>query len=98
MKVERIEIERQNSADSGAYLATDASGTEAGKLTWTLRDGARDAQHTIVPSHMRGHGIAARLVDALIEDARREGFSISPSCSYVAAQFERHPEWADLRA
>ena len=98
MKVDQIKIEQQSSADSGAYLAVGASGTEAGKLTWTLRDGARDAQHTIVPSHMRGHGIAARLVDALIEDARREGFTIIPSCSYVAAQFERHPEWADLRA
>ncbi len=38
------------------------------------------------------------LVEALIEDARSEGFKIIPTCSYVAAQFDRHPEWADLRA
>lgn len=98
MKPDQIEIERQDNGDHGAYLARDASGDDAGKLTWTLRDGARDAEHTIVPRRMRGRGIAGQLVDALISDARSEGFSIVPSCSYVAAQFERHPEWADLRA
>lgn len=97
MKADRIEIETSNQGDHGTYLARDGNGGEAGKLTWTLRDGARDAQHTIVSPQMRGHGIAARLVDALIEDARREGFTVIPSCSYVEAQFARHPEWADLR-
>ncbi|MEE3217561.1 MAG: GNAT family N-acetyltransferase [Pseudomonadota bacterium] len=38
------------------------------------------------------------MVAALIADARSENFTIIPSCSYVAAQFDRHPEWADLRA
>ena len=47
---------------------------------------------------MRGRGIAGKLVEALIDDARSEGFKIIPSCSYVAAQFKRHPEWVDLRA
>ena len=45
-----------------------------------------------------GKGIAAKLVDALIDDALDKGFKIIPSCSYVAAQFDRHPEWEDLRA
>ena len=42
--------------------------------------------------------MAARLVEALIEDARTQGFTIDPVCSYVEALFRRHPEWADLRA
>ena len=41
-----------------------------------LEGDARDAEHTIVPPELRGQGIAGRLVDALVRDARREGFKI----------------------
>ncbi|MFN5821799.1 MAG: GNAT family N-acetyltransferase [Novosphingobium sp.] len=52
----------------------------------------------MVPPEIGGQGVAARLVEALVADAREHGFKIDPVCSYVAAQFKRHPEWADLRA
>ena len=98
METAKIEIERVGGGEQGEYRARDAQGAEAGKLTWVLRGGARDAEHTLVPARMRGQGISAKLVAALIADARSENFTIIPSCSYVAAQFDRHPEWADLRA
>lgn len=98
METSTINIRRQDDQTHGQYIASDESGAHAGKLTWTMRNGVRDADHTIVAPDMRGKGIAAKLVDALIHDAREEGFKIMPTCSYVAAQFERHPEWADLRA
>jgi predicted GNAT family acetyltransferase len=47
---------------------------------------------------MRGQGVAQVLVEALVADARAQGFKIVPQCSYVAALFRRHPEWADLLA
>ncbi len=98
METAKVEIERVGGGEQGEYRARDAEGAEAGKLTWVLRGGARDAEHTLVPARMRGQGVAAKLVAALIADARSENFTIIPSCSYVAAQFDRHPEWADLRA
>lgn len=98
MGPDEIVIERRNRVTHGEYLVSMGGNTASGRLTWTLRHGARDAEHTVVPPALRGQGIAARLVDALIEDARSEGFKIIPTCSYVAAQFDRHPEWADLRA
>jgi predicted GNAT family acetyltransferase len=33
-----------------------------------------------------------------VADARREGFKIRPTCPFVVALFNRHPDWADLRA
>jgi predicted GNAT family acetyltransferase len=54
------------------------------------------AEHTLVPPAIGGRGVAARLVEALVADARSEGFIIEPQCSYVAAAFARHPEWGDL--
>ena len=58
----------------------------------------RVATHTLVPRAIGGRGVAAKLVEALIADARAEGFRIVPACSYVEAMFRRHPDWAELRA
>ncbi len=93
-----ITIESRESKSQGAYIAT-IPGTDAkGELTWTANNGVRSANHTFVPQQMRGKGIAAELVEALIADAKKEGFRIRPACSYVASQFDEHPEWSDLRA
>ncbi|MBC7158941.1 MAG: N-acetyltransferase, partial [Porphyrobacter sp.] len=51
-----------------------------------------------ISAEARGKGIAMKLVEALVADAREQGFTIEPQCSYVVAAFRRHPEWADLRA
>jgi hypothetical protein len=68
-----------------------------GRLTWTRKGDVRAAEHTLVPPEIGGRGVAGKLVEALIADARTLNFRIDPQCSYVAAQFKRHPEWAELR-
>ena len=85
-------------AHGGEYRAHLAGVDAAGKLTWIADGQRRIVNHTHVPPQLRGHGIAALLVDRLVEDARAQGFGIVPQCSYVAALFDRHPEWADLLA
>jgi len=52
--------------------------------------------HTYVPSLLRGRGIAAKLVEAVIEYAKRNDFKIIPSCSYVKSYFDRHSEYKGL--
>jgi uncharacterized protein len=56
------------------------------------------ADHTFAPDTMRGTGIAKAMVERLVADARAEGVRIVPTCSYVLAQFQRHPDWADVLA
>ena len=56
------------------------------------------ADHTEVPTALEGRGLARTLLEALIADARAEGYRIVPLCPYVNAQRRRHPEWADLFA
>lgn len=94
-----VEITRRNCGDSGEYHAHVAGTEVIGRLTWVRRaDGARVADHTLVPPAIGGRGIAGLLVLDLVADARENGFTIVPQCSYVAAQFARHPEWAELLA
>lgn len=93
-----VTITRHGDANAGEYHAHVEGSTLIGRLTWVKRDGARVAEHTLVPPELGGRGIAGQLVDALIADARTEGFKVVPQCSYVAAAFRKHPDWADLLA
>ncbi len=83
---------------AGEYHAHVAGERAIGRLTWVQQGAVRAAEHTLVPPEIGGRGVAGQLVAALIADARAQGFKIDPVCSYVAAQFKRHPDWADLRA
>jgi len=55
-------------------------------------------RHTYVPPPLEGQGIAAALVAQALAHARREGWSVRPSCSYVARYMRRHPDTLDLLA
>lgn len=103
MALEGLEITRHDHGTSGEYRATvpgsDPGTDKVARLTWKARgDDVRVADHTLVPRALEGRGIAAALVDALVSDAREQGFRIVPQCSYIAAKFARNPDWADLRA
>jgi len=98
MAIVGIEITHEGTDARGEYRAILPGTHAVGRLTWFSRGDARIADHTLVPPEIGGKGVAAALVDALIADARSEGFKIVPACSYIAAQFKRHPEWSELLA
>ena len=95
---EAIEITRSDETTHGAYRAELPGAGRAAELTWRARGEARIANHTFVPPELRGRGVAQQLVEALVADARAQGFTIVPQCSYVDALFKRHPDWADVLA
>ena len=93
-----VTITAHENGNSGEYVAHVADSDATGRLTWAERGGVRYAEHTLVPPAIGGRGVAGRLVEAMVADARENHFRIGPSCSYVAAAFKRHPEWADVKA
>jgi predicted GNAT family acetyltransferase len=104
---DKVTITHHAQGQGGKYVA-HVEGEEAqGTLEWEPRtglpsenvaQGTRVATHTVVPEEIGGRGIAALLVEQMIEDARTHGFKIAPQCSYVARKFEDNPDWADLKA
>ena len=56
------------------------------------------ADHTGVPDAFRGQGVGLRLVEALVADARANGYKVMPLCPFVNATRKKHPEWADVFA
>ncbi|MEO5807984.1 GNAT family N-acetyltransferase [Devosia sp.] len=91
-------VQRQDQNGHGRYMVDLGDGFEAEMTYRKVADKVIAIDHTGVPPEFGGRGIAAQLVNAAISDARSDGFKIVPLCSYVVAQFKRHPEWADLRA
>ncbi len=92
------EVRREEKDGHGRYIIALAPGVEAEMSFRRGANGTVIVDHTGVPKAFEGRGIAGRLMAALIADARHEPFTIVPLCSYVAAQFRRHPEWQDLLA
>lgn len=95
---EDTKIVHETAARHGRYVVRMPDGAEAEMTYVIVSEDVRDFNHTYVPDIFRGSGVAAKLMARAVADARTQGFRITPSCSYVAAQFRRHPEWADLLA
>jgi len=91
-------VEREDDGENGRYVIHLAPGFE-GEMTYRhVAPNTIAIDHTLTPREYRGKGVAEKLVFKAVADARAEGTKIVPICSYVVAQFQRHPEWEDLRA
>lgn len=91
-------IERKTTPGGGVYTIAVAGAARAAELTWQDRGGVCVVDHTFTPPEARGQGLAGKLVQAIVDDARAEGFKIVPLCPYVVNAFGKHPEWADVKA
>lgn len=96
MTEQAAEIELEETGSKGRYVLRGPDGAEA-EMTFT-RVGQHQLiiDHTGVPDAFRGQGAGLRLVTRAVEDARAAGLKIIPLCPFAAAQFRRHPEWADV--
>jgi hypothetical protein len=94
----KLTISREDEgADGGRYVARAAGERDEAELVYSRPSpDIVSADHTGVPNAWSGHGVGGALVDALVADARREGFRILPRCPFVRARYARHPEWADV--
>lgn len=96
--METVTITRHDHGTHGEYRAHVEGHREIGRLTWVEKNGVRAAEHTLVPPEIGGRGVAARLVEDMVADAREAGFRVHPVCSYVVKAFEKHSDWADIAA
>jgi len=67
-------------------------------LTYTRKGDLVIFNHTYVPDEFRGLGRGAKLVRAALEEARRLGWKVVPSCWFVAEYIDRNPEFRELVA
>ena len=94
-----VTVTRELEPTRGRYVGKVAGSAAEAVLTFQrVNPGLVVADHTLTPVPLRGRGIATVLVEHMVADARREGFKIRPTCPFIAALFNHHPDWSDLRA
>ncbi len=84
---------RDNSAESrfetevAGHLAFAAYRREGTSITFT---------HTEVPAELGGHGVAHKLIQTALDDARTRGLRIVPLCPFVRSYIQEHRSYQDL--
>lgn len=91
---EQIDIRRDDAA--GKYEIS-VDGTVAGFADYTDHGTVRELPHTVVDKAFGGRGLAGKLVGFALDDIRAASLQVRPTCSYVDAYIDKHPEYADLR-
>ena len=52
--------------------------------------------HTEIEPQYEHHGLAARLASYALDDIRRRGLKVIPTCPFFARYIREHPEYGDL--
>jgi predicted GNAT family acetyltransferase len=85
--------------DEAAHrFVIEVDGQPAGFIQYRMRGDAFDLLHTEVQPQFEGRGLAGQLARFAVDQARSAGRKVIPSCAYVAAWLERHPQDQDLVA
>ncbi|HEY8599682.1 MAG TPA: GNAT family N-acetyltransferase [Thermomicrobiales bacterium] len=65
-------------------------------LTYRLVGARITLIHTGVPAALEGHGIAGKLAQYALDDARARELAVIPRCPFVVRYIQRHRGYADL--
>ena len=93
-----LNIEHKQNDRRGVFLIEGDSGIIS-ELTYSIKN-----ENTIIIDHTEtkipeeGKGFAGKLVAHAVDYAREHNLKIDPLCPFAEVQFERHPEYNDVRA
>ncbi|MBR0151241.1 MAG: N-acetyltransferase [Synergistaceae bacterium] len=82
----------ENANRSAAYDGHN----QIGECEFTVSSGTWTITHTGVRPEYGGQGIARRLVEKVIEEARSRSVKIIPVCSYAVKLMEGSEEYSDV--
>jgi len=92
-----MELDVQHDETAGKYYAL-IDGREAVCEYRPAGDKTLNFWHTYVPPELRGRGVADDLVRHALDDVLERGLRVIPSCWFVRAYIDRHPEYQALLA
>jgi predicted GNAT family acetyltransferase len=92
------EMSTEHRASEHRYVI-HVDGELAGSAYYRLTEGVVEFTHTEVDDRFEGQGVGSTLARAALDDVRRDGSrAVLPSCPFIAAWIDRHPDYQDLLA
>ena len=71
-------------------------GERVGLIAYSGPDELRHFLHTEVDPAFGGRGLGSVLIRAALDDVRARDAEVVPSCPFVRAYIQKHPEYTDL--
>jgi predicted GNAT family acetyltransferase len=85
-----------NEKNHGGFYITDGV-EQLGEMVLSISGSNLTVYHTEVSPKAEGKGYAKKMLNAMVDYARKNKLKVIPLCPYVHAQFKRHPEeYADV--
>jgi len=85
-----------NEKGHGAFQVNEGS-VELGEMVVGITGSEMTVYHTEIDPGQEGKGLAKLLLEAMVAHAREHHLKVKPLCTYVGAQFKRHPDqYADI--
>jgi predicted GNAT family acetyltransferase len=80
-----------NDQNKGAFLIMDGE-EQLAEMAIAIVNGDMIVYHTEVSPKAEGQGLAKKLLETMVSYARTHQLKVVPLCSFVHAQFKRHPQ------
>jgi predicted GNAT family acetyltransferase len=71
-------------------------GRHAGEAQFLEQDGAVVFTHTVIDPDFGGRGLGGELAKAALDDVRARGLAVVPTCPFIKAWIDKHPDYRDL--
>ncbi len=71
-------------------------GGEVAFAEYNLVDHGIILPHTLVPESFEGKGVASALAKTALGYAREHELKVIPTCPFMSAYIQKHPEWHDI--
>lgn len=92
-----MEIQHHQETGKGEFYIKDTLQHKLAVITYVMTDEITLLiEHTVVSDQLKGQGAGKKLVEAVVQFARANGFTIIPQCPFAASVFQKTPEYADV--
>jgi predicted GNAT family acetyltransferase len=94
--MEKIEIHEGEKGIS--FFSLHADGQELGRMLVSVTPGILEAGYTSVGFTQRKNGYGRKLVEAVVDYARKNNLKVAVKCGFVAMIFNKYPDiYGDIR-